>query len=50
MKTVKELAAYSKTRPLNFATGGNGAPGHRGFEYLRLATGVEGQTMLASTA
>ena len=42
VKTFGELLALSKTRELNFASAGIGAPGHLAFEYLRMETGIRG--------
>lgn len=42
VKTFAELLALSKTRELNFASAGIGAPGHLAFEYLRMETGIRG--------
>jgi len=40
--SLAELLAYAKQHPVNFASGGVGAPGHLGFEYLRYRTGLNG--------
>ena len=41
--TLAELIEYSQTNPLNFSSGGLGAPGQLAFEYLKLKTRVKGQ-------
>jgi tripartite-type tricarboxylate transporter receptor subunit TctC len=41
-KTLKELIAYADNNPVNFSSGGIGAPGHLAFEYLKLKTGIKG--------
>ena len=41
-KTVKEVIAYAKQNPdkLNYASSGNGTPGHVGFELFKFMTGT----------
>jgi tripartite-type tricarboxylate transporter receptor subunit TctC len=39
-QTVKDLVALSRTRPLNYATPGNGTPGHLAAELLKSLTGA----------
>jgi tripartite-type tricarboxylate transporter receptor subunit TctC len=43
VKTMQELTAYLKSRPNqdNYATAGNGTPGHLGNEMYKLMTGIE---------
>ena len=41
-KNFAELLAASKIRELSFASAGIGSPGHLAFEYLRMATGING--------
>ena len=43
VKTMQELTAYLKSRPNrdNYATAGNGSPGHLGSEMYKLMTGIE---------
>jgi len=41
-RSLKELIELSRKQPLNFASGGNGAPGHLGYEYLRMVSGLQG--------
>jgi tripartite-type tricarboxylate transporter receptor subunit TctC len=41
VKDVKELIALSKQRPIKFASGGIGSPGHLALERFKLATGID---------
>ena len=41
IKTLKELVAAGKTRPLNFSSGGNGSPGHLAVEIFMDAAGIK---------
>ncbi|MBI3435380.1 MAG: tripartite tricarboxylate transporter substrate binding protein [Proteobacteria bacterium] len=41
-KSWPELVEFSKTRPLNFASGGIGTPGHLAFIYLQSVSDVKG--------
>lgn len=43
VKTMQELTAYLKSRPgkENYATAGNGAPGHLGTEMYKTMTGID---------
>ena len=41
IKTLKELVAAGKTKPLNFSSGGNGSPGHLAVEILMDAAGIQ---------
>lgn len=40
-KTLKDLVAAGKTRPLNFSSGGNGSPGHLAVEIFMDAAGIQ---------
>jgi tripartite-type tricarboxylate transporter receptor subunit TctC len=41
IKTLAELVAAGKRKPLNFSSGGNGSPGHLAVEIFRDAAGVQ---------
>jgi tripartite-type tricarboxylate transporter receptor subunit TctC len=41
IKTLKELVAAGKAKPLNFSSGGNGSPGHLAVEVFMDAAGVK---------
>jgi tripartite-type tricarboxylate transporter receptor subunit TctC len=40
-KSVKELVALAKQKPLNYASGGNGSPSHLSFAYFLATSGVD---------
>jgi tripartite-type tricarboxylate transporter receptor subunit TctC len=40
-KTLRDLVAAGKTRPLNFSSGGNGSPGHLAVEVFMDAAGIQ---------
>ena len=40
-KTLRDLVASGKTRPLNFSSGGNGSPGHLAVEVFMDAAGIQ---------
>ncbi len=42
-RTLGDLVAAGKSRPLNFSSAGNGSPGHLALEVLTDAAGIKGQ-------
>jgi len=42
IRTLDELAAAARARPLNAGSSGNGSPPHLGLELFRIATGAQG--------
>lgn len=40
-KSVRELVALAKTKPLDYSSSGNGGPTHLGSELFRIATGTQ---------